>query len=82
MKSNHQMKIIFWRYGLQRWREFDEKLRSDTFLNLLDKYVNSSLDLFNDIYNNGYISPQLIYHDFIDLYLKYFSSFISYSKEL
>ena len=63
-------------------REFDEKLRSDNFLNLLDKYINSSLGLFNNMYSNGYINPQLIYHDFIDLYLKYFSSFISYSKEL
>lgn len=64
------------------YREFDEKLRSEIFINILEKSVNSSLDLFNGIYN-GYINPQLIYHDFIDLYLKYFySSFISYSKEL
>ncbi len=64
-------------------REFDKKLRSDNFVNLLDKYVNSSLDLFNEMYNNGYINPQLIYHNFFDFYLKYFySPFISYSKEL
>ena len=63
-------------------REFDKKLRSEIFINILEKSVNSSLDLFNGIYN-GYINPQLIYHDFIDLYLKYFySPFISYSKEL
>ena len=63
-------------------REFDKKLRSDYFVNLLDKYINSSLELFNDIYNNGYINPQLTYHDFFDFYLKYFySPLISYSKE-
>jgi polyhydroxyalkanoate synthase subunit PhaC len=64
-------------------KEFDEKLRSDNFINILDKYVNSSLDLFNDMYNYGYTTHQLIYHDFFDFYLKYFySPFLSYSKEL
>jgi hypothetical protein len=64
-------------------KEFDERLKSDNFVNLLDNYVNSSLDLFDNIYSNGYINPQLIYHDFFDLYLKYvYSPFISYSKEL
>jgi polyhydroxyalkanoate synthase len=63
-------------------REFDEKLGSDTCINLFNQYIKSSLDLFNGI-GGGYISPQLIYHDFIDLYLKYFySPSISYSKEL
>ena len=63
-------------------REFEEKLRSDNFMNLLGKYVNSSLNFFNNIYND-HLSPQTIYHDFVDFYLKYFySPFISYSKEL
>ena len=31
-------------------REFEEKLRSDTFINLLDKYVKSSLDFYNEMY--------------------------------
>jgi len=63
-------------------REFDEKLRSDNFILLFNQYVNSSLDLFNEIYD-GYITSHLIYHDFIDLYLKYiYSPSISYSKEL
>ena len=62
--------------------EFDEKLRSDGFINLLSKYVNSSLDLFNSMYN-GYLYPQLIYHDLVDFCLKYvYSPYISYSKEL
>src|SRR5215204_1114984 len=62
-------------------REFDEKLRSDNFINLFNQYIKSSLDLFNGVFG-GYLSPQLIYHDFIDLYLKYFySAAISYSKE-
>ena len=35
------------------------------------------------MYNNCYINPQLISHDFFDFYLKYFySPLISYSKEL
>jgi polyhydroxyalkanoate synthase subunit PhaC len=64
-------------------KDFDEKLRSDNFLNLLDKYIDSSLDLFNNNYNNGYINLQLVYHDFFDFYLKYvYSALISYSKEL
>ena len=64
-------------------KDFDEKLRSDNFLNLLDKYIDNSLDLFNNTYNNGYINLQLVYHDFFDFYLKYvYSPLISYSKEL
>lgn len=64
-------------------REFDKKLGSDNFINLLNKYINSSLDLFHDVYNNRNTNPQLIYHDFFDFYLKYFySPLISYSKEL
>ena len=64
-------------------REFEEKLRSDNFINLLTKYVNSSLDLYHDMYNDYYTTPQTIYHDIFDFYLKYFySPFISYSKEL
>ena len=51
-------------------KDFDEKLRSYNFLNLLDKYIVSSLDLFNSIYSNRYINPQLVYHDFFDFYLK------------
>ncbi len=62
-------------------REFDEKLRSDNFINLFNQYIKRSLDLFNGI-GGKYMCPQLIYHDFIDLYLKYFySPAISYSKE-
>ncbi len=62
-------------------REFDEKLRSDNFINLFNQYINRSLDLFNGIGGN-FMCPQLIYRDFIDLYLKYFySPAISYSKE-
>ncbi|MGI0050794.1 MAG: alpha/beta fold hydrolase, partial [Nitrososphaeraceae archaeon] len=62
--------------------EFEEKLRSKTFIDLLAQYVNNNLDLFNSMYN-GYINSQLIYHDIFDFYLKYFySPFISYSKEL
>jgi hypothetical protein len=62
--------------------EFEEKLRSKNFIDLLAQYVNNSLDLFNRMYNE-YINPQLIYHDIFDFYLKYFySPFISYSKEL
>ena len=64
-------------------REFEEKLRSDNFINLLTKYVNSSLNLYHDMYNDYYTTPQTIYHDIFDFYLKYFySPFISYSKEL
>jgi hypothetical protein len=29
-------------------KEFDEKVRSNKFINLLDKYINSSLVLFKD----------------------------------
>src|SRR5688500_6248518 len=45
-------------------REFDKNLGSDNFINLLNKYINSSLDLFHDVYNNRNTNPQLIYHDF------------------
>ncbi len=79
--TNENIFLKTWYQNVER--EFDKKLRSDTFVNLLDKYVNSSLELFDDIYNNGFINPQLIYHDFFDFYLKYFySPFISISKEL
>ena len=79
--TNENIFLKTWYQNVER--EFDKKLRSDTFVNLLDKYVNSSLELFDVIYNNGFINPQLIYHDFFDFYLKYFySPFISISKEL
>ena len=79
--TNENIFLKTWYQNVER--EFDKKLRSDTFVNLLDKYVNSSLELFDDIYNNGFINHQLIYHDFFDFYLKYFySPFISISKEL
>jgi len=79
--TNENIFLKTWYQNVER--EFDKKLRSDNFVNLLDKYVNSSLELFDDIYNNGFINHQLIYHDFFDFYLKYFySPFISISKEL
>ena len=79
--TNENIFLKTWYQNVER--EFDKKLRSDNFVNLLDKYVNSSLELFDVIYNNGFINPQLIYHDFFDFYLKYFySPFISISKEL
>jgi polyhydroxyalkanoate synthase subunit PhaC len=79
--TNENILLKTWYQNVER--EFDTKLRSDNFVNLLDKYVNSSLDLFNNIYNNASINSQLIYHDFFDFYLKYFySPFISISKEL
>ena len=79
--TNENILLKIWYQNLER--EFDKKLRSDNFVNLLDKYINSNLDLFDDIYSNGFINLQLAYHDFIDLYLKYFySPFVSYSKEL
>lgn len=52
-------------------KEYDEKLRSLDFMNLLDNYVNSSLELINNMYFNGNINSQLTFHDFFDLYLKY-----------
>ena len=79
--TNENIFLKTWYQNVER--EFDKKLRSDNFVNLLDKYVNSSLELFDDIYNNGFINHQLVYHDFFDFYLKYFySPFISISKEL
>ena len=79
-QSNGNLFLKTWLDNMDR--EFDEKLRSDGFINLLSKYVNSSLDLFNSLYN-GYLYPQLIYHDLVDFYLKYvYSQYISYSKEL
>ena len=79
-QSNGNLFLKTWFDNMDR--EFDEKLRSDGFINLLSKYVNSSLDLFNSMYN-GYLYPQLIYHDLVDFYLKYvYSPYISYSKEL
>ena len=79
-QSNGNLFLKTWFDNMDR--EFDEKLRSDGFINLLSKYVNSSLDLFNSLYN-GYLYPQLIYHDLVDFYLKYvYSPYISYSKEL
>jgi len=79
-QSNRNLFLKTWYENMDR--EFDEKLRSDGFISLLSKYVNSSLDLFNSMYN-GYLYPQLIYHDLVDFYLKYvYSPYISYSKEL
>ena len=79
--TNENILLKTWYQNVER--EFDKKLRSDNFVNLIEKYVNGSLELFDDIYNNGFINPQLIYHDFFDFYLKYFySPFISISKEL
>ena len=79
-QSNGNLFLKTWFDNMDR--EFDEKLRSDGFISLLSKYVNSSLDLFNSMYN-GYLYPQLIYHDLVDFYLKYvYSPYISYSKEL
>ena len=63
--------------------EFEEKLRSKNFIDLLSRYVNNSLDLYKDMYNEYTTFPQTICHDTFDFYLKYFySRFISYSKEL
>ena len=42
----------------------DEKLRSLDFMNLLYNYVNSSLELINNMYLNGNINSQLTFHDF------------------
>jgi polyhydroxyalkanoate synthase len=79
-QSNGNLFLKTWFDNMDR--EFDEKLRSDGFISLLSKYINSSLDLFNSMYN-GYLYPQLIYHDLFDFYLKYvYSPYISYSKEL
>jgi polyhydroxyalkanoate synthase subunit PhaC len=64
-------------------KEYDEKLRSLDFMNLLNNYVNSSLELINNTYLNININSQLTFHDFFDLYLKYtYSPFLSYTKEL
>jgi polyhydroxyalkanoate synthase subunit PhaC len=80
-KSNENILLKTWFANLNK--EFDEKLRYDSFINLLNNYINSSLDLLNNMTNNVYLNPQLIYHGYFDLYLKYFySPFISYSKEL
>ncbi|MGI9011059.1 MAG: alpha/beta fold hydrolase [Nitrososphaeraceae archaeon] len=79
-QSNKNIFLKTWFENMDR--EFEEKLRSNNFINLLTRYVNSSLDLYHDMYND-YTTPQTIYHDFFDFYLKYFySPFISYSKEL
>ena len=80
IQSNENILLKTWFENMDR--EFEEKLRSSNFMNLLDKYVNSSLNLYNDIYND-HTTPQTLYHDIFDFYLKYFySPFISYSKEL
>jgi poly[(R)-3-hydroxyalkanoate] polymerase subunit PhaC len=63
-------------------KEFEEKLISENFVNLLANYVANSFDLYNDMYE-GFINHQLIYHNITDLYVKYFySPFLSYSKDL
>jgi polyhydroxyalkanoate synthase len=63
-------------------KEFEEKLRSEIFVNLLANYVTNSLDLYNDMYES-FRNPQLIYHNITDLCVKYFySPFLSYSKEI
>jgi polyhydroxyalkanoate synthase subunit PhaC len=80
IQSNENILLKTWFENMDR--EFEEKLRSDNFINLLTGYFNSSLDLYHDIYKD-YTTPQTIYHDIFDFYLKYFySPFISYSKEL
>ena len=80
IQSNENILLKTWFENMDR--EFEEKLRSSNFMNLLDKYVNSSLNLYNDIYND-HTTPQTLYHDIFDFYLKYFySPLISYSKEL
>jgi polyhydroxyalkanoate synthase subunit PhaC len=79
-QSNENILLKTWLENMDR--EFEEKLRSDNFINLLVRYVNSSLDFYNEMYQE-YKGSQTNYHDFIDLYLKYFySPSISYSKEL
>lgn len=82
-QSTNESNILLKTWYKNVEREFDKKLGSDNFINLLNKYINSSLDLFHDVYNYRNTNPQLIYHDFFDFYLKYFySPLISYSKEL
>lgn len=79
-QSNEDILLKTWYKNMDS--EFDKKLRSDNFVNLLDNYLNSSLALFKDAYKED-IRSQLIYHDFFDTYIKYFySPFVSYSKEL
>ncbi len=75
--------ILLKTWFLNMDKEFDEKLRSKRFISLLDTFINSNLNIFNNInYTDGYLNSQLIYHNFFDLYLKYFySPFISYTKE-
>src|SRR5688572_10392129 len=81
IQSNENIFLKTWFENMDR--EFEEKLRSDIFINLLTRYVDSNLDFYNDMYNDYTTSPQKIYHDMFDFYLKYFySPFISYSKEL
>ena len=80
IQSNENILLKTWFENMDR--EFEEKLRSSNFMNLLDKYVNSSANFYNDIYND-HTTSQTLYHDIFDFYLKYFySPFISYSKEL
>ena len=79
-QSNEDILLKTWYKNMDS--EFDKKLRSDNFVNLLDNYLNSSLALFKDAYKED-IRSQLIYHDLFDSYIKYFySPFISYSTEL
>ena len=79
IQSNQNILLKTWFENMDR--EFEEKLRSDNFINLLTGYFNSSLDLYHDIYRTTQLLKQ--YHDIFDFYLKYFySPLISYSKEL
>jgi polyhydroxyalkanoate synthase subunit PhaC len=81
VQSNQNTLLKTWFENMDS--EFEEKLRSKNFIDLLAQYVNNSLDLYHDIYNDYTTFPQTIYHDIFDFYLKYFySPFISYSKDL
>ena len=81
VQSNQNTLLKTWFENMDS--EFEEKLRSKNFIDLLAQYVNNSLDLYHNIYHDYATFPQTIYHDTLDFYLKYFySPFISYSKEL
>jgi hypothetical protein len=48
--------------------EFDEKLRSDNFVNLSYNKITNSLDLYHYMYEL-IINPPIMYHDIFDFYL-------------
>ena len=58
IQSNENILLKTWFENMDI--EFEEKLRSSDFMNLLDKYVNSSLNLYNDIYNDHTTSSNTI----------------------